>query len=121
MIAQLELQTYNRIVGYLSGNLSLSNFREWFDSNTWEHTGDSDLLGQIELYLAEFSSGHRSEPEFKEMLHSYLPDLTLHLDPFSEARETVVTSANNALRMLRGPISRTLGSPVGLLREVESV
>jgi len=85
----LELAAYHRIVGYLNGHISLRDFREWFDSETWEQTADSDLLGQIELSLAELSSHHRSEDEFKETLHSYIRgELTLHLNPHQELVET---------------------------------
>jgi hypothetical protein len=119
MNSLLELEAYGRVVGYLSDRISLRDFREWFDSATWEQTAGSDLLGQIELSLAELSSAHRTEEEFKEILHSYIPHLTLRLSPFSPTRATVETSTNNAIRMLRDPLAPSLASPVGLLREME--
>ena len=124
MIAQLELDTYRHLVAYLCGSDSLRNFREWFDAATWEHEAESDLIGQIELGLAELSSGHRTESELKEIFRNFASNLTLEIAPF---RETVMlritTGANNQLKTIRaaagaGAISGNPDSPVGKLLEV---
>jgi hypothetical protein len=122
MIAKLELDTYRHLVTYLLGVDSLRNFRQWFDATTWESVADSDLIGQIELGLAELSSGHRTESEFKEILHNFVPNVTLEIAPLQEPAAPLVTSgANNEFKTAQaaaGAISRNLDSRVGKLHEV---
>lgn len=87
-----ELQ--GRLSGYLAGNSSLSEFRDWFDVETWGIAAESDslvrdLAGEIELRLAEFTSGHLSENEVRRHLENLLPEVDFQLpvtyrEPFVE-------------------------------------
>ncbi len=66
----LDLEIRERLSRYLNGDLSLSEFQEWFVPVAWEAQGSAnditgDLLNEIELDLAEFTSGHRSEEELR--------------------------------------------------------
>lgn len=121
MIAQLELETYRHLVSYLSGATSLRDFRLWFDAETWDCAADSDLIAQIELALAELSSGHRTESEFKQILHSFT-NLTLQIEPLQVTVAPFVTSgADNKLKQVQVAVATSTSpdSHVGRLREVE--
>lgn len=63
---------------YLNRENSLSQFRDWFDSETWDldlktETALGQIVGEIELRLAEFTNGHRSEGDLRYHLESLLP------------------------------------------------
>ena len=67
----------SRLGRYLNGKSSLQQFREWFDVETWGLAGEADsparqLGGQIELCIAEFTSGHRTEEDLRAHLQSLL-------------------------------------------------
>jgi hypothetical protein len=97
MTVQLELETYRHLVMYLSGLVSLRDFRGWFDSHTWDQAQwESPLIGQIELALAELSSSKLTEQEFLAVLKSSLPTLTLEMKPLTQSNlPTVVTTATS--------------------------
>jgi len=66
-----ELQ--NHLGSYLQGKSFLSEFRDWFDAETWglaegPDTVVSQVAGQIELHLAEFTIGHLTEEELRVQL-----------------------------------------------------
>ena len=69
-----EVQSY--LAKYLGGPISLSQFRDWFDTETWDLDMQPDALGQIigeiELRLAEFTNGHLSERELRALLQPLL-------------------------------------------------
>jgi hypothetical protein len=67
----------NHLAAYLSGKTSLSRFREWFDVETWDldlatETPLGQAVGEIELRLAEFTNGHRTEDDLRHMLQQLL-------------------------------------------------
>jgi len=62
---------------YLSHEISLDEFRAWFDSETWDvidesSTATQQVAGEIELRLAEFTNGHLSESELRSLLQPLL-------------------------------------------------
>lgn len=62
---------------YLSGKSTLEQFREWFDVETWGIAAEPDsplrqLAGEIELRIAEFTNGHRTEDDLRSMLQPLL-------------------------------------------------
>lgn len=74
---ELYFKIRHELGRYLEGAVSLEGFREWFASATWDvEKGGEDLADQlakdIELALAEFSSGHWSEQELKGLFRSML-------------------------------------------------
>lgn len=121
MLAQIELQVYEELVAYLSGKKSLTDLRRTFDGLTWD-TGEwnSDFLGQIELALAEFSSGHRGEGELKDVLQN-TPNLTLQVNPLAKAAVACsMTGAVNDFRTITPFATAKLPDlSVGKLREKE--
>ena len=73
MDQQLTLKIQNHLARYLSGEITLEDFRKWFDVATWDAvdtatTAAQQLAGQIDLWLAEFSKGHWTESELREKL-----------------------------------------------------
>lgn len=60
---------------YLSGEVSLPEFQEWFAPRAWEvvaeHGPAMDLVGQIELVLAEFTGGYQTEVELRTALKQH--------------------------------------------------
>ena len=75
---RLDLEIHDYLVRYLAEEISLQEFRGWFDASTWDlgergaNNDASDLAGEIELRLAEFSNGHWTEAELREKLQSLL-------------------------------------------------
>lgn len=65
---------------YISGEVTLTQFQEWFIPRAWEvlaqRTGAADLVGDIELLLAEFTSGQSTERELRVALrtHALIPE-----------------------------------------------
>ena len=121
MTAQLELEAYRQLVLFLSGAVSLREFRRWFDSNTWDQAQwESPLIGQIELVLAELSSNNLTEPEFAEALRSSMPTLTLEMKPLTPSNlPTVVASAaSNVTKSISAFVVPTSSRPKGSFGEI---
>jgi len=62
---------------YLSHEISLDEFRDWFDSETWDvidtrSTATQQVAGEIDLRIAEFTNGHLSETELRALLQPLL-------------------------------------------------
>jgi len=78
MSQALYRQIHTSLLDYLSGHQTLEGFRDWFDRYTWgiyeslEGTTSAELAAEIELRLAEFSSGHWSEAELQRQLKPLL-------------------------------------------------
>ncbi len=75
MTSGIDLEIRASLVRYLSDDISLAGFEDWFVPVAWgiERTGNQgaiELAGEIELRLAEFSNGHWSEPELRSKLAS---------------------------------------------------
>jgi len=81
---------YWEIVGHLRAHLlgieSLDAFEDWFVARSWNihQSGDQpsiDLVSEIELHLAEFSSGHWSEAELEKFfLAKVVAALPMNID-----------------------------------------
>jgi len=68
-----DLEIRDRLAQYLDGEISLGQFEEWFVPVAWGVPRTANectlaLVGEIELRLAEFSSGHWTEPELRTKL-----------------------------------------------------
>ena len=73
MHPSLDQEVCSQLVRYLANQLPLNEFRDWFDQSTWEvdQSGSPEamrLASEIELRLAEFSSGHWTEDELRQQL-----------------------------------------------------
>lgn len=77
MAPSLEQRIRESVMEYIAGRLSLRQFQEWFASQTWNlesvaEAGDlQQLVNEIDLLLAESSSGHWTEQELKGKLREY--------------------------------------------------
>lgn len=98
-----ELSLRLRLLTLLQDRISLVEFEDWFIDSTWDETHVSldalELARNIELLLAEYTSGAWSWPELRD----HLSDL---------AQEATLTWAAE-------PVSRvTSGSTGSLIREL---
>lgn len=69
---------YALVSAYVSGEITLQAFEEWFIPATWDirKIPDAETLGlirEIQLLMAEYSSGDRSEDNLKGTLSALLP------------------------------------------------
>lgn len=68
-----ELELHRQLARYLSGEISLNDFEDWFVPRSWNfHAGSTpslqDIVSEIELLLAEYSNGHVVEEDLKQKL-----------------------------------------------------
>ena len=77
MSPSLEQRIREAVIQYIAGQVPLRQFHEWFASQTWNveslpEAGDlRQLVNEIDLLLAEFSSGHWTEQELKGKFREY--------------------------------------------------
>jgi hypothetical protein len=75
-MAEPTLQDVQRYLAtYLGGEISLSQFRDWFDAETWDMDMQPDtplghVVAEIELRLAEFTNGHLTQADLRTLLQS---------------------------------------------------
>ncbi len=118
---RLQFELYQHLVSYLSGKESLHDFRQWFDATTWDtEVWYSDLASQIELLLAEFSSGHRTEHELNELLGEAVTHSVIPIELFEPGAASVVTTGSVNPTVIKFSVAAaTLEPSAGKLREVE--
>jgi hypothetical protein len=66
-------ELYKRVIQYLNDEISVAEFEDWFLPNLGQIINlpdcpPRDLAGDIQLALAEMSSGNRTEAEMKYLL-----------------------------------------------------
>ena len=95
MSNSLEIQIQERLRCYVAGNLSLTQFEEWFVPATWdvEQTDDAitaQFTSGLLLLLAEYSNGDWIESEMNRLLAPFLEtDPELREQQVQNAREQV--------------------------------
>jgi len=62
---------------YLANEISLDEFRNWFDVETWDiidkcPPATQQFAGEIDLRIAEYTNGHRTEDDLRSMLKPLL-------------------------------------------------
>jgi hypothetical protein len=77
-----ELQT--QLSRYLENRISLDEFRDWFDDETWGLAAEPDsalrrMAGKIELRVAEFTNGHLTEDELRDLFRPLVPVVDFQL------------------------------------------
>jgi len=79
-----EILIKRHLLRYLLGEISLRHFRRWFVPATW-HVEEwapvplQDLVYGIKLRLAEYTSGHWSEAQLRELLLPFVRSYTVTL------------------------------------------
>lgn len=79
MLAYAELR--NQLIRFLSDDLSLDDFEDWFVQNSWNVHQGPDLIAQrlsyaVELRLAEHDNGHLPDADFQRELRQLVNDFT---------------------------------------------
>lgn len=69
----LKQSIRNKCADFMASRIDLESFHEWLAPIVWdiEDRNDPDaqeLVYSIELAIAEFSAGHRSENELREVM-----------------------------------------------------
>ena len=72
MDSALRDDIYHKLSAYLDGRIDLAEFHNWFIPATWDIDTEPDYVKncahRIQLLLAEFSNGDRSEQELRARL-----------------------------------------------------
>src|SRR5437870_5110683 len=84
-----ESMIRQRLVGYLTGKLSLKTFYDWFMSLTcgvddWPSSQLQELINGIKLRLAEYMSGHWSKDDLRRQLSPFVTSIEASLGPDSQ-------------------------------------
>lgn len=91
----------------LSGGLSLLDFQTWFVPRAWEilETGTpaAAMASQLELLLAEFTSGDLTEEELREALIPYGSVAVLDTSSVNVAWEIATSAQTASLRLDDAP------------------
>jgi hypothetical protein len=96
----LNTELRERLADYLSGAISLAEFQAWFAPRAWELTEGDPAYGtatRVELLLAEYLNGHRTEGEVAARLRPMV--------------DTYVVAETPA-RFMTGASDTTVHSPV---------
>lgn len=76
----LEQRIKSHIRLYLTGNITLDEFTEWFITETWDVEQQTnsketkELIYEIDNALIQLSQEHISQDEFKDILSSFIED-----------------------------------------------
>lgn len=77
MLSSLDSNIREKLSSYLTGEISLHEFEDWFFPETWEVDQIEDfslirLVYGIKLRLAEFSNGDWTEDELQDRLRPFV-------------------------------------------------
>jgi hypothetical protein len=88
---------------YLLGQASLSDFQRWFMPAVWrasERDQPSKLMRAVELWLAEYTNGHRSERDLQRLFQGHVGGTvtaaTTSTEPWRPRREDVPMTTGKA-------------------------
>jgi hypothetical protein len=88
----LQTQVLRQLSSFLGGEISRVDLEDWLAQQSYSiGRGDDpaaeDLIDQAELYLAEFSSGHRTSEDLRALFQDLITRVFLDLAP--APRQTV--------------------------------
>jgi len=97
MIAENQIR--EKLGRYLSKEWSLDQFEDWLVQRSWDMHKDSDesaqkLASQIELRVAEYTSGHLNEQELREELLPFVTTYTATVR-FGSSEQVAFADAQN--------------------------
>jgi hypothetical protein len=70
-------QVRAELAKWVGGQVSLSEFEDWFVPATWDIQGSAELVNlvnEIELRISEYSSGEFSKQELRDQMRKLLGD-----------------------------------------------
>jgi hypothetical protein len=84
MNPSLDNEIREKLVIYLVEEISLEDFEDWFVSASWnvsqsKNQAAINMVYEIELRLAEYSDGFRSEDELKNYLRPLVTDYKVEI------------------------------------------
>lgn len=93
----LEVTIRQKLIEYVTSQLSLQEFQRWFVPATWDvhlsrEQGAMDLTYRIDLRLAEYTSGHLPESQLRSELGKLLSHATFTIG--GRASSAIQTSDN---------------------------
>lgn len=82
MDTTLDTAIREHIFRYLTGEIDLPAFEDWFVGATWEVLGHAEgpllaLVGDVDLALAEYSSGHATIIDLRRDLGDAMQNVTV--------------------------------------------
>lgn len=92
----------NEIRGKLIALSSLDEFEDWLVRESWNMHRDSDpkaqqLVGKVELALAEFHNGHLQEPLLRQRLRNLASIYEVSFNPQGDDSGGSVTYTSNSM------------------------
>lgn len=95
MISELEVK--ENLASLLTNELSLEDFDRWLVEKSWNMHLDSaveaqELVGSIELSLAEYSNGHLSWEELKNALRPHVQSYSVRIQLGTSAPAVVFST-----------------------------
>lgn len=89
MNPSLDNEIREKLASYLVGEISLEDFEDWFVSASWnvsqsKNQSAINMVYEIELRLAEYSDGFRSEDELKNLLRPLVENYQVELAPIPD-------------------------------------
>lgn len=102
----LDMEIRKQLGLYLNGSLSLQDFENWFLPAAWdiapgENHGLDDLIRELQLRLAEASSGHWTENELKDLLRPLAAFFAMN--PADGPRTIIPSSGSRIIHSLMTP------------------
>ncbi len=106
MEGKLDLAIREKLVEYLTSRMTLDVFKQWFLSTTWdvEETANKplcSLIAEIHLRLAEFSEGHWTEPEMREIFAPMTQSYKVSISYGTQSSTTQLVYRSTASETLR--------------------
>jgi hypothetical protein len=109
-MSAFDISLRQQIARYLSGELTLREFREWFLPAVWKQGEEGQLLSpitrRVELRLAEYMNGHWDEDALKSLFSREAPN-TGSLGP-------IITVPFTGVTPVAGPNTSPMESQVSL-------
>lgn len=111
----LVYEIKSHLLDYLAGRNTLEEFEDWFVPETWD-TEDSEaepLAAEVDLRLAEHTSGHLPEDELRREFALLAADPSLNpVLSFSTVRETppIRMSSGSSVKVSIAPALEEVGT-----------
>ncbi len=80
--ADIDPMIRQQLAAYLADKVTLEEFKDWVFSFCWDFQPQpDDLLGEVELILAEYTSGFGDEARIREFLRNALEETSQAAKP----------------------------------------